>query len=585
MKRLQLRTVGFLGFVLLGAILSTISSWFYFKQTRDKLINNLIGIEFALETQSIFKSNLYYTYGDSFSSNLRLSDVNLNNDTLLFEFPRNNDVITKIRLDFGNDRRIKPVKINRIKLLFKSESIILEEKSIIQKCQDNSPALILNKESGIIEFNEKLIPFDPYLVFSPLVEFTINHRQFAIYLLSPMILCLLLYFTTKFKTYWLTAQNLIFFLFIFCIPLKIAWTTFAAILLSLYGAYRIVVQRKPINNTPLAYLLLFFFLTLFVLGRPSRVTDIDIQLGLIIWAIISLTLKVPKVEVLKAYVYYFIIIIVLVLASGIGFLLWFNDLYGLQLLLFFKDIKLYSRELRGWLYYDHAAFLSFFGIIGILFLQKLYRLGQIKKNIVWTFHILIISLILITATRIGIIIYLLIVLNVVFLVDYKKRWILNSIAFIIFSCSLVAKIDSIDRNRAILWKNSWHLIKEKPFFGYGIGQSDKVLHSFNLKKGNVGLPILELNHSHNQFLTFLLEFGFVGIFILSFALCFFLFSTSQYRNDMMITFLFASGYLFLTESALQTSKPLYVISFLLLSIYSSYMEVPKVKEFNNRIEK
>jgi len=265
------------------------------------------------------------------------------------------------------------------------------------------------------------------------------------------------------------------------------------------------------------------------------------------------------------YTRFVVLLNAVILASGISFLFWFNELYGLELVDYFNNIKIYSRDIRSWLYYDHAAFLSFFSIVGILFVHNLYQKKLVDLKWVWLYHFMLISLIIITATRIGLIIYMLVLLNVVFSLNFRKRLIMNMVIFISFTTLLFFNIGDIDKNRATLWETSWDAIKTRPFFGYGLGQSNKVLHVSYKNENNIGAPILELNHSHNQYLTYLLELGFVGSSILFFGLFFFLYKTKQFRNDMMI-YLFALGFLFLTESALQTSKPLYVLSFLFILV-------------------
>jgi O-antigen ligase len=154
----------------------------------------------------------------------------------------------------------------------------------------------------------------------------------------------------------------------------------------------------------------------------------------------------------------------------------------------------------------------------------------------------------------------------------------NSLFFAAFAALLFINIKDIDKSRSALWKTSWVLIKERPLFGHGLGQSDKILHGAYSKNSNIGAPVLILNHSHNQYLTYLIELGFAGALLLLISLLYFLKKSKQFKNNILITYLFALGLLLFTESALQTSKPLYVFCFLFLVLSKNY---PRTKSFEN----
>lgn len=585
MKRFHQKESSFFFFIIVGMFFSVISSWFYFKQLKNKLTLEFLGIEIILDAETSFDGTLFYTYNRAFDSKHTLSDLNPGEDTLLFKVPKNKEVLKRFRLDFGSDDRIKALKISQINFLFENDTVRFKDEALIQRYSNTSESLLLDKNSGVISFRKEVKPFDPYLVFSPLVEFIVDKKQYTIYLLAPLMICVLIYYLRRPNTFSLTIADFLFLLFVVCIPLKIAWTTFATILLAIFGVYRVLVLKKPLVNKTLAFFIFLVFILLVILGRPSSFSDIDIQLGFLIWAVISLTTTVPKEELYRHYINYFTLIIVAVTASAIGFMLWFNDFYGLNLSEYFKDIKLYSRDVRGWLYYDHAAFISFFGIVGLLFVQSLYTQRRISKLMVWAYHILILTFIFLTATRIGFVIYFIVTLNTFLRMGHKKRLIINSLAFTVFASILFFGIGQIDTNRGIVWKNSWNLIKSQPFFGHGIGQSNNALQSLYGNNENIGMPILELNHSHNQYLTYLLELGFFGFFGLFVGLIFFLLRSGQYKNGMMITYVFACGYLFLTESPMQTSKPLYVLMFLLLLTFSEDFGIERGEKLNAPLKK
>ncbi len=124
-------------------------------------------------------------------------------------------------------------------------------------------------------------------------------------------------------------------------------------------------------------------------------------------------------------------------------------------------------------------------------------------------------------------------------------------------------IDKLDLLRAELWQLSFSGIKKKPLFGHGTGNSDLVLPDQLLIKKNGADAVIGINHSHNQFLTSLLENGLLGTMLFT-ALMLFIFYHFVKQNDKtMILVTFAILLLMVVESPFMTATPLYLFSFLL----------------------
>jgi O-antigen ligase len=554
--------------MILAFLLSILSSFLYLRHINNKLSKDFKGIEVVLSSDSLSKSSLVYTYKEKFTSKTIINNSGKFLDTLEFLFPKTNNIVKRFRIDFEKNKNANLFKIKSMRFLFENDKIYFEQEDVFQKLANSSASVILDKHNETIDFNKNIKPFDPYVIFSPLVEFTLNKKHYTFFLLIPFIvlgIITLIYYNEEFK---FDLKQLLLFAFIACIPLKIAWTTFFAVLLCIYGTITSIKSKNTQKDWKLASFFIVYFLVLIIVGRPSSISDFDMQLGLFLWALIVLTIKSSKIKTQKYYIVFLMFFHVIITASAISFLLNFNQFYGFQLADFFQNMKLYSRDIRNWLYYDHAAFLSFFGTIGILFLHKLYKQRELKTVTVVIYHLFLISFIFITATRIGFVIYLFIVMNVLASLTTRARLILNTTFFGIFATTLIYNIHNIDPDRAILWNTSWSIIKERPFFGQGLGQSNEALLAAFNSRGNIGLPLLELNHSHNQYLTYVLELGFLGVAILFLSFFLFLLWSKQLKNELFSTYLFAVGLLFLTESALQTSKPLYVLSFLLILVFT-----------------
>lgn len=139
--------------------------------------------------------------------------------------------------------------------------------------------------------------------------------------------------------------------------------------------------------------------------------------------------------------------------------------------------------------------------------------------------------------------------------DYTKDKILDSFGKIGFGTErYVSEIGEKYHNitlREKLWTTSIEAINEKPIFGYGPKGAQKELNGRYIKKGFKN--IIGFN-SHNQYLTTLIENGFVGLFVL-FSIFLVAFARSikmKSLSNCIVVLIFAVA--FLTESVLVRQK-------------------------------
>jgi O-antigen ligase len=294
-------------------------------------------------------------------------------------------------------------------------------------------------------------------------------------------------------------------------------------------------------------------------------------LAFVLFYFIITTVKLKWNKIIRFYVYFILLLNAVLVTSGIGFLLSFHDVFGLDVSEYFMDIKIYSGNIREWLYYDHAVFLTFFGLIGVVLLKGIDNLNRENRGLVMAYHVLLLVTILLVGARISLLIYGVFIINLNLKIKPKLRLASNTIIFLSILLFLFKFIGSVDQNRLGLWSVTWQAIKEKPLLGYGLGSSDQILHQeYFMKKANTVIPEI-LNHSHNQFLTVLLEIGFIGTSLLVILIVVYLKRTGQYKSMPMVLFIFGLCYVFLTESILQTSKPLFVLCFL----FAMITKIPK----------
>lgn len=165
--------------------------------------------------------------------------------------------------------------------------------------------------------------------------------------------------------------------------------------------------------------------------------------------------------------------------------------------------------------------------------------GNFKNNIKLIGSILFLIILFLFSVRLGLFIYVLIatiyfIINIKSLLNWKTFGIAGItliVAFLLIGQSRYASdkfydtLEKVGFNtgdrvseigaeyhkiglREQLWSSSIELIKQKPVFGYGAGVEKKPLAALNQEKG---YDIPSNYHSHNQFLSLLVQFGVFGI--------------------------------------------------------------------------
>lgn len=551
--------LSFLGAILLGILLNI----FWAHKTKTTVLSECKGLSFYLPQDNTIDLSLYYSYTHEFSNDRVVYPKGNSEHEYRFTLPGSDSVPTHFRLDFGNDNHAFLTTIDSMAINFTHGRMVLSQNALFGHIILNSASISLDKNARKLGLKPNALPFDPYIVFDPLAKIILDHGAVKwLLLLSPFVLFLLLNFGHLRTNAKIGLIDLLLLLFIICIPLKIAWTTFITLVLCAIGIYTVIRKGRFDFTNPAGVLLIAFFLVLLVFGRPASLKDIDHQLAFILFYVILGSLRVQWQKAARFYVYFMLLLNALLVTAGISFLWSFKSVFGLELLQYFIQIKTYSGNIREWLYYDHAVFLTFFGLLGLLFLQELYPKVRKHLHVHLVYNILLLVTIILFGARISLLIYLVYFINLMVKLRPKHRLLLNTAVFLTIAALLFLYVGSIDQERFGLWSVSWEAIKEKPWFGHGLGTSDRVLHNATfMQRANATIP-MTLNHSHNQFLTFLLELGCIGTGLVLAMLVFYLKRTAQYKSITMVLFIFGSGYVFLTESILQTSKPLFVLCFL-----------------------
>jgi hypothetical protein len=114
--------------------------------------------------------------------------------------------------------------------------------------------------------------------------------------------------------------------------------------------------------------------------------------------------------------------------------------------------------------------------------------------------------------------------------------------------------------RLEFWKTGWHIFKTSPLIGVGTGD---VKSSFKKTYELLGSQLEEKYRlrAHNQYLTFLISFGFFGFLLISFALIYPILLTQAFNNKLFLLFISIALLSMLNEDTLETQAGISFVSF------------------------
>ena len=256
----------------------------------------------------------------------------------------------------------------------------------------------------------------------------------------------------------------------------------------------------------------------------------------------------------------------------------------------------------------HAGYLSLYVALSIIYLLSLYhsqdrRSGKIL--LVVMIGILGIGMLFLASRNVMLaLIFILLLIYPFYHVANKLRFyvvFLSLIAIIVlsfqtipylkerFSVQLVSDIKSLQNGKVVSysateprierWKCAVTLIKKSPLFGYGTGDEIKMLKTEYMNQG-LFISYLEEFNAHNQYLSYLLKNGLIGLII--FLGIFYLYLRLAYedKNFVYLSFLVLLLIGFYTENILDANKGIFF--FALFNTLMGLVSVAKSGKENDK---
>ncbi|WP_188458242.1 O-antigen ligase family protein [Psychroflexus planctonicus] len=211
-----------------------------------------------------------------------------------------------------------------------------------------------------------------------------------------------------------------------------------------------------------------------------------------------------------------------------------------------------------------AYFLTFvlFFLKGIKFLSEKIRYKP-RVGILYVFGLLIITtgaVKLLSTTYIG------------YRLSKETYWDLTSEHF--NQENLINKQDS----RLARWKVAIDLIKERPFLGYGAGTEKSHLVQ-KYKENEMNIAAENQYGAHNQFLSYFLEFGIIGILYFAFFLFINIFYSLKAKHFLAAFFFFSLSISSLFENIIYNHAGVIFVAF--FTPLFTYLSWYKLKASNN----
>jgi len=537
--------------------------------------------EFVLEVEVFYDVSstmeLHFDTGKDFNPIQEVVKVvRKGENTLKFPFKvEEGEQLKFLRLDLGNETGLSKVQLKRMSL--RSDTKLhfdLSQSEIARHSGLLNGVELLNPEDAIYKTIVTDRPFDPYIVFNPINELIYPLWKRTLLLILPWIVLLFFPVLSWVRERFEKKEFVLLLttLFIASLPLKIAWVTFTSLLLLAYALF-VLTKKKEIKFSPGRLAVFGLFLVPLLFLGQGEFSSLAIPLGFVIFPIICSIVDFSPYynEIKKIHTKIFFVLTSIVVVNWFLFMGHKGYFYNSGISNYFLDIKSNVHWVMEWLYYSHPNFLSFFIIIGGIFCLDLFHKQKISNRYGIAYACLSFLALIILGSRFALALAFLIPVLYFIPILHLKRILIPLWAALFAGTVLL--IDKLDLLRSELWQISFSEIKKNLWFGHGTGTSYRILPNELALEKNGSEALISINHSHNQFLTSLLENGLLSTMLMTVLLLIVFFQFANQNNKTMLLVTFSILLLMVVESPFQTATPLYLFSFLLCV----FLDFKKVK--------
>lgn len=526
----------------------------------------VVTVEIDYDTESSLE--LLYDAGSDFDFTRRKSQrLNPGKQTVRLPFSLNKgEHLRALRLDFGADPKLKKAALTSLTLTTEEHVLFkLGKKQIAKSLSFTSDIEKIDADTATFSIsNAEATFFDPYIVFDPVNQLVQPKWIRVLLLITPWLALFFLPFINWLQQVGKEKKYALIFLalFIAAVPLKIAWVTFTTLLILTYALLHYFRNNRIHIGLNHIVLLIFFAVPAIFFGN-GNIEKLAIPLGFVLFAIIGVLMDFSKFreQIKKMYLTIFFVFMSILIVSWMILMAYYGYYYKLDMTTYLADVKNHAYATLFWTQYKHSTFLSFFIIVGGIFCLDLFRKKAISLFFGLTYAVLAIISLVLLGSRFALLMFGLVL--ILYHVPIKNLGKVLVGVWISLVGGILLLVKNFDAQRLELWEITWKAIKKKLWFGHGTGTSSTALPEYvMIKKAGID-TMLEVNHSHNQFLAYWLENGLLGLvlFLVAFFYLGIRFEKLGDRTMLMVSFMVLS--LCIIESPFRTATPLYMIAFLI----------------------
>jgi O-antigen ligase len=372
-------------------------------------------------------------------------------------------------------------------------------------------------------------------------------------------------------------------LVIVAIPFRPVWGSYSIIILTVI-AFTNAIFLKKFEKLPLfVYVLVIVFIVriLWIFRADDfsyAVGKLETEFGLFVFPLIfSLFRVTPEMKTLAVRVYALVMMSIMIYGFyRLG--LYFQNspytfteytLFHLDPAWFWEHSRNFAQSMLTW-EWAHYSFINVMLIYGIHLLVYQESKTKLDKTLLPLYAVMAMLFLVYTGSRIGFIAYLSAAIGYALLsfkFVFKKRILFLGIvcvlAFAVTIC-LIKWGNKIEPIRYHYWSRAVDAIKINPYLGHGTGSAKFIMSEPEFEQ-KIGWTV---NHPHNQYLTELLQFGFIGSIPL-FAFFFLgIWHGLTFRDKALISIIITFMVFMITEAPVNTNKGL-VPFVLLISILAN----------------
>ena len=367
---------------------------------------------------------------------------------------------------------------------------------------------------------------------------------------------------------------------------------YSEILLTCFAIHTLIHLKKDcltaLGNKTVWIISSIFFLSLFTIFYSDYIAegfnDVEHQLGILLFpiclSVTNLDLEKYKFSLLKIFAITCTITIVYLYIHAFLVIHYFH--FSL-LTIFYKSFinQNFSAPIEL-----HSTYLSMYVALSIsIFLFLFFKKPGLKNTKYILFSaVLLAGLIQLSSRSVFIAMCLIIIIAIpVLLLHGKERLHFSIVSLVVFIVivSAITNIDSLRKRyvndleddlsetavtpdltetRMKRWVLELDVIRQSPWIGYGNGSEKQVLKNKYFKEKFYRSYLIELN-AHNQYFSFLINSGMIGLLLYLYIL-FFGFSKAIKRRDfLLLSFLILITVVSVSENILDVNKGIFFYSF------------------------